>query len=112
MEMPTHCEVCGQPMEIEVGFYYGTGYVSYALTVAISVAVFVAYWVLIGISINDNSLFYYLGVNALVLLVSMPYIMRLSRSIWLSFFVKYDPDWRNKAPEKTERIVEGQMGNW
>lgn len=99
-------------MEIEVGFYYGTGYVSYALTVAISVAVFVAYWVLIGISIKDNSLFYYLGINALVLLVSMPYTMRLSRSIWLSFFVKYDADWRHKAPKKVERIVEGQMGNW
>lgn len=110
--MPTQCAVCGQPMEIEVGFYYGTGYVSYALTVAISVAVFVAYWVLIGISIDDNSLFYYLGVNAVVLVVSMPYVMRLSRSIWLSFFVKYDPDWRSKAPEKVERIVEGQMGNW
>jgi len=110
--MPTQCEVCGQPMEIEVGFYYGTGYVSYALTVAISVAVFVAYWVLVGISINDNSLFYYLGVNALVLVLSMPYIMRLSRSIWLSFFVKFDPDWRSKAPDKVERIVEGQMGNW
>lgn len=110
--MPTQCEVCGQPMEIEVGFYYGTGYVSYALTVAISVAVFVAYWVLVGISINDNSLFYYLGINALVLVLSMPYIMRLSRSIWLSFFVKFDPDWRSKAPDKVERIVEGQMGNW
>lgn len=112
MQMPTHCKMCGQPMEIEVGFYYGTGYVSYALTVAISVAVFVAYWVLIGISIKDNSLFYYLGINALILLVSMPYTMRLSRSIWLSFFVKYDADWRHKAPEKVERIVEGQMGNW
>ena len=112
MEMPTQCEVCGQPMEIEVGFYYGTGYVSYALTVAISVAVFVAYWVLVGICITDNSLFCYLGVNALVLVLSMPYIMRLSRSIWLSFFVKFDPDWRSKAPDKVERIVEGQMGNW
>ena len=111
-EMHAHCPVCDQPTEIEVGFYYGTGYVSYALTVAISVAVFVAYWVLVGISINDNSLFYYLGVNALVLVLSMPYIMRLSRSIWLSFFVKFDPDWRSKAPDKVERIVEGQMGNW
>ncbi len=112
MEMPEKCEVCGQKMEIEVGFYYGTGYVSYALTVAISVAVFVAYWVLIGISIDDNSLYYYLGVNVTTLALLMPYLMRLSRSIWLSFFVKYDPDWDKKEPPKPERIVPGQMGNW
>ncbi|MCU0375694.1 MAG: DUF983 domain-containing protein [Chitinophagaceae bacterium] len=112
MEMNENCPVCGQPLELEVGFYYGTGYVSYALTVALSVAVFVAYWVLIGISINDNSLFYYLGVNGVILLLLMPYIMRLSRTIWLSFFVKYDADWHSKEPPKPERIVEEQMNNW
>lgn len=110
--MNEHCPVCGQRSEIEVGFYYGTGYVSYALTVAISVAVFVAYWVLIGISINDNSLYYYLITNGLTLVVSMPYIMRLSRSIWLSFFVKYDKEWAVKPPPEPERIVKEQMNNW
>lgn len=112
MAMPEKCQVCNQPMEIEVGFYYGTGYVSYALTVAISVATFVAYWVLFGISINDNSLFIWLGANIAVLVLLLPYLMRLSRAIWLSFFVKYDPDWRNHAPPKTERIVKEHMGNW
>jgi hypothetical protein len=112
MEMNPHCATCGQPMEIEVGFYYGTGYVSYALTVAISVAVFVAYWVLLGISIDDNSLYYYLAVNVLTLVVLQPYLMRLSRAIWLSFFVKFDADWQYKEPPKPERIVEEQMGNW
>lgn len=112
MEMPQHCTECGQPMELEVGFYYGTGYVSYALTVAICVATFIAYWVLIGISIYDNSLFYYLGVNLLVLIASIPYLMRLSRTIWLSFFVRYNPDWNNTPPKEAERIVEEQMNNW
>ncbi|MFA9206393.1 MAG: hypothetical protein ACEQR6_06930, partial [Burkholderiaceae bacterium] len=28
--MNEKCPVCGQPTEIELGFYYGTGYVSYA----------------------------------------------------------------------------------
>ncbi len=109
MAMHHECPVCGQPMEIEVGFYYGTGYVSYALTVAISVATFVAYWVLVGISINDNSLFIWLGVNIGVLLLSMPYLMRLSRAIWLSFFVKYDPDWRTHKASASERVVKEFM---
>ncbi len=112
MAMFENCPTCGQPMELEPGFYYGTGYVSYALTVAISVATFIAYWVLIGISINDNSLFIWLGVNIATLVLSMPYLMRLSRAIWLSFFVKYEPDWRTKAAEKPERIIKEQMGNW
>ena len=112
MAMPTHCPVCGQPFELEVGFYYGTGYVSYALTVAISVSTFVAFWVLYGVNIDDNSLFIYLGINITVLILMMPYIMRLSRVIWLSFFVRYDKDWKNKKAEEPERIVKEQMGNW
>ncbi len=112
MVMHENCPACGQPLEIEVGFYYGTGYVSYALTVAISVAVFVAYWVLFGISIDDNSLYYYLGINVLTLVILQPYLMRLSRAIWLSFFVKYEHDWQTKDAAKPERIVEEQMKNW
>lgn len=112
MEMPQVCPQCGQPMELEVGFYYGTGYVSYALTVAISVATFVAFWILYGISINDSSLFVYLGVDIVILILTMPYVMRLSRTLWLSFFVRYDKNWRNKPVPKPERIVEEHMGNW
>ena len=54
MKMNEHCPACGQRMEIETGFYYGTGYVSYVLTVAFSVSTFVAWWVLIGFSLSDN----------------------------------------------------------
>ena len=112
MAMHETCPVCGQYTELEVGFYYGTGYVSYALTVAMTVASFIAYWVIFGISINDNSLFIWLGVNIGLLIISMPYLMRLSRTIWLSFFVKYNKDWKNTPPKIPERIVKEQMGNW
>jgi hypothetical protein len=55
-EMPDNCPECGQKYELENGFWYGTGYVSYALAVAISVTTFVAWLVLIGVSTeNDNS---------------------------------------------------------
>ncbi len=93
MKMHDHCPVCKQKSEIEIGFYYGAGYVSYALTVAISVTTFVAWWVLVGISIDDNRIFYWLGFNTLLLVLMQPWLMRLSRIIWLSFFVKYDPEW-------------------
>lgn len=91
--MQEHCAVCGQKSEIETGFYVGTGYVSYALTVAFSVTTFIAWWVLLGFSINDNRIFWWLGINSLLMLGLQPYLMRLSRAIWLSFFVKYDKNW-------------------
>ncbi|MGV3528121.1 MAG: DUF983 domain-containing protein [Flavisolibacter sp.] len=90
MKMNEKCPVCGQPMEIEPSFYYGTGYVSYALAVAVSVSTFVAWWVLIGFSFRDNRFFWWIGVNAFLLIALQPYLMRLSRTIWLAFFVKYD----------------------
>lgn len=112
IKMHKECPTCGQQTEIEVGFYYGTSYVSYALGVAISVAVFLAWWVLLGISIYDNSLFWYLGVNSALLIILQPPLMRLSRTLWLSWFVKYDPEWEKKEAAKPERIVPEQMGNW
>lgn len=112
IKMPDKCPVCNQPTEIEVGFYYGTSYVSYALTVAYSVATFVAWWVLLGFSINDNSIFYWLGFNSVSMLLLQPLFMRLSRSMWLSWFVKYDPDWQKHPVGKQERVVEEHMGNW
>ena len=37
-DMPKKCSECGQDFEIETGFYYGAMYVSYALTIALTVA--------------------------------------------------------------------------
>ena len=93
MKMNEQCPVCGQKTEIEAGFYYGTGYVSYALAVAFSVSTFVAWWVLIGFSVDDNRVFWWLGVNSFLMLVLQPYFMRLSRAVWLSIFVHYEPGW-------------------
>ena len=91
MRMHETCPVCGQRFEIEPGFWYGTGFVSYALAVAVCVATFVAWKVLIGISLDDNRLFWWMGINGVLLLAVQPLMMRISRTIWLNFFVHYDP---------------------
>lgn len=111
LHMHKQCPVCGQPTEIEVGFYYGTGYVSYALTVALSVATFVAWFVLVGMSTDDNRFFYWLGFNAVLLVSLQPYLMRLSRTIWLSFFVRYNRHWKEQPlnPSHLERVIPDQM---
>jgi len=113
MEMNKTCPLCGQPTEIEVGFYYGTSYVSYALTVAISVSTLVAWYVIIGMSTSDNRFFYWLGFNAVFLVLLQPWLMRLSRSLWISWFVKYNPNWKYHHPEDvSERMNVEQANNW
>ncbi len=112
IDMNETCPVCGQPTDIEVGFYYGTAYVSYALTVAFSVATFVIWWVLIGISLNDNRIFWWLGINSALMVLLQPVFMRLSRSLWLSWFVRYDSEWDTRPPEMPERVIKEEMGNW
>ncbi len=97
-KMPEKCAVCAQKFEVEQGFWYGTGYVSYAVTVAFSVSTFVAWWVLIGISVSDNRIFWWLGVNGFLLLIVQPWLMRFCRVLYLYFFVKYDEDYESHQP--------------
>jgi hypothetical protein len=101
-DMPERCPSCGQLYDLEPGFWYGTGYVSYALAVAVCVASFVAWFVLIGISSEDNRIFYWLAVNALLLIILQPWLMRLSRVIYIRFFVKYDENYEVNKPKEFE----------
>lgn len=113
MLMNKTCPVCGQATEIEIGFYYGTSYVSYVLTVAMSIASLIAWWLIIGLSVDDNRFFYWLGFNAVLLIVLQPWLMRVSRSLWISWFVKYDPDWKEHQPvDVSERMNADQTNNW
>lgn len=98
--MHDNCPVCHQKYELEQGFWYGTGYVSYALAVAISVATFVASLVLFHVSFDDNSIFYWLIVNCVLLVIAQPWLMRLSRVIYLYFFVRYDKDYKSHKPQE------------
>lgn len=81
-DMPDSCENCGQNFQLEPGFYYGAMYVNYGITVAISVSVFVAMYVL-GAPWELHE--YLIGI-AVVLLGSAPYTFRLARAIWLHMF--------------------------
>lgn len=113
LKMNRYCPVCGQPTEIEVGFYYGTGYVSYFIAVFLTVFSAVFWWLIIGFSTSDNRFIYWLVFNSVALICLQPWLMRFSRSLWLSWFVKYDPDWRHTKPDDvSERMNEEQGNNW
>ncbi len=113
MLMNKECPVCGQASEIEVGFYYGTSYVSYVLTVGLSL-ISLGIWALtIGLSVNDNRFFIWMGTNAVLLILLQPWLMRFSRSLWISWFVKYDPEWKDHQPiDVSERMNAEQANNW
>lgn len=112
MKMHDTCPECGQEFDIEVGFYYGSSYVSYALSIAISVATLVAWWVFSGISLMDNSVIYWLVFNSIFLIALQPVIMRLARTLWLAFFVRYERNWKDKPAEKAERTNNDLKNAW
>lgn len=112
MHMNDKCPVCGQDFDIEVGFYYGTSYVSYAFSIALSVASFIAWWIFLGFSLNDNRVFYWLAANALLLVALQPLFMRMARTIWLAFFVHYDPLWKERPAQNPERINDALKNAW
>lgn len=102
-DMYDNCPVCHQKYDLEPGFWYGTGYVSYALAVAISVSTFVTWLVLIGVSTDDNRIFFWLITNAVVLVVLQPWLMRLSRVIYMRFFIRYDEDYEKTKPKEFDK---------
>ncbi len=110
--MSDECPVCGQTTDMEPGFYYGTSYVSYAIAIAISVATLIAWWVIVGLSLHDNRFFWWMGFNAFLLIFIQPPLMRLSRTIWLYFFIRYSPLWKEGDVVKPERANEDLKNAW
>jgi hypothetical protein len=94
LTMPEKCTECGQPFELEVGFWWGTSYISYGITVLMCMASFIAWWATIGISTTDHRFFWWIGINAVMLVLLQPWIMRLSRAVYLYLFVHYDENYK------------------
>lgn len=90
-EMPEKCSHCGQRFMLEPYFYSGAMYVSYALQVALFIAVYVALRVLFNPPMET-----YMITTMVVALLIFPVTMRLSRSIYINFFVSYDKRFRQK----------------
>ena len=100
-KMVERCTVCGQRTELEPGFYHGTGYVSYALTVGFSIVTFVIWEIATGYSFKNKEIFGWFPINIGALLLMQPWLMRLSRIIWLTAFYKGDDQYHeNKFQTK------------
>jgi hypothetical protein len=99
LNMPTHCTECNQLFELEVGFWYGTAYISYAVTVLFCIISFLFWFLTIGFSLSDHRFFWWMGINGVLLVLLQPWFMRLSRAMYLYFFVTYNADYKNTSPK-------------
>ena len=97
-KMHDQCPVCRQDFIIEPGFYYGAMYISYAITIAIEVAVFMVLYVFF----HDPELWIYIVAITVTLLILSPLVFRISRMLMLTYFgsVKYDPGAARKSFER------------
>ncbi|MDR7210244.1 hypothetical protein [Flavobacterium piscis] len=104
--MKPNCSVCGQRTELEPGFYHGTGYVSYALTVGYSIIIFILWFVITDIGIKDKRIFWWLVIDVVTLIALQPWLMRISRVLWLSWFFHDDDHLHASQNETIKRDVE------
>lgn len=81
-----HCPNCGQRFNLEPSFFYGAMYVSYAIQVALFVTVYVA----TKLFYPSAGLWWYFGWVVGIIVLLLPVLYRLSRSIWIHIFVKYN----------------------
>lgn len=85
-KMYENCSNCGLKYKMEPSFFYGAMYVSYAVGVAFAVAAFIISFFFFGASLKQAFI-----CIVVTLVVFLPVIIRLSRNIWINFFVKYEP---------------------
>jgi uncharacterized protein (DUF983 family) len=86
-KMHVRCPHCNHKYEIEGGFWQGAMYVSYAFTVALSVATFVLTYLIYP----ETGVWYHITIISLMSLVMAPITYRMSRMIWMNLFSHYNP---------------------
>ncbi len=93
-KMHPACSYCGESFEREPGFYIGSMYISYALSVMLTAVVFVTCIVILELNI-----YLIIGLLSALFILLLPVIFRLSRLIWINIFVGYDPE-RSRQPHR------------
>lgn len=89
IKMNEKCSHCGLHYQLEPSFFYGSMYVSYAVGIAFGVAAFIIFYFFLKTNLKTA----FIGICS-TLVLFMPVIMRLSRNIWINFFVSFDKNWR------------------
>lgn len=94
LKIRENCSNCNTKYRMEPSFFFGAMYVSYGVGVAFSVAAFVISFLILGLSLNTTFI-----AIIVTLIVFMPFIMRVSRNIWINLFMSYDKNLSKKIIE-------------
>lgn len=78
------CSKCNLKYMIEPSFYYGAMYVNYALTVALSIIIFLVSKLLFNLTLIQSFL-----TIIIFLIILAPINLRLSRILWINMFVNF-----------------------
>ena len=90
LSMNERCSNCNTKYKIEPSFFYGAMYVSYGVGIAFAVATFLITYYFLKL----EKFYLFLSI-VIVLVTSLPIILRLSRNIWINFFFKYQKNAKN-----------------
>jgi len=84
LQLHDNCSSCNLKFMMEPSFFFGAMYVNYGITVALSIAIFLIAKVFLGLS------FIYSFISIIVIsLLLTPVTIRLSRIIWINFFIEF-----------------------
>jgi uncharacterized protein (DUF983 family) len=89
--MNKRCSHCNEDFIREPGYYFGASYVSYSLTVGMGIGL---YALLEGVFKLETVSF--LIIFSSMLIALLPVFYRISRLIWINFFVHYSENAASK----------------
>ena len=94
------CRICGEKL---TSMSNNGGGLNYALSMLLFLVNLSWYWPVFGLSYDDNSVFYYLGVSTAIVILAQPYLMRLSRVIYLYLYIGFGHSRRIELPDHEDR---------
>lgn len=89
------CSNCQTKYRLEPSFFFGSMYVSYGVGIAFAVAAFVISYFIFSSTLTTA----FIAITA-TLVVFMPIIMRVSRTIWINLFIHYDKNLSKKQDKQ------------
>lgn len=95
-QMHENCSNCGFKYTMEPSFFYGAMYVNYGLTVGIGIVTFAIATLLFKLSLLESFI-----PIVVMLILTAPVTIRLSRIVWINIFVKYNAN--SKKIAKTDQ---------
>lgn len=87
-----HCSVCDQKIKLESNYGQGMNFVFIFVIFLFNLLWYIP---IIGLSFKDDSIYYYIAVSTVMVIVLQPWLMRLSRVLFLYLVIRYQSNIQN-----------------